>query len=339
MIPPQIDVVVPVYNKWELTRSCLQYLAAQTEAHQVTVVDDASSDGTAERVRREFPDVRVVQLPNNSGFAAAVNRGIQEGSRPFVVLVNNDVSAAPTLLAELVEPLRSDPRVASVAALLRRPDGAVDSFGICADATMAGFIRGHGAILGSSGDPLPELLGPYGAVAAYRRSALDEVGVLDEGIRMYGEELDLALRLRAAGWLTASAPRAQGVHLGGATAGKGSARQRYLAGYGRGYLLRSYRVLASPHSPRALLTEALVCVAGALIARDTADLRGRLAGWRAGRGAASRLRPTRGIDRGIGFVRSLRMRRPAYWTTLTIPDPAEHEPVAWLATLPQPTAE
>ena len=278
-------------------------------------------------------------MPHNGGFAGAVNRGIREGSAAYVVLVNNDVTAAPTLLAELVRPMRSDPRVASVAALLRRPDGAVDSFGICAG-------RDHGRLhQGPRRHPrfvrprAPELLGPYGAVAAYRRAALDEVGVLDEGIRMYGEELDLALRLRAAGWLAGSAPRAQGVHLGGATAGKGSARQRYLAGYGRGYLLRSYRVLTSPHALRALVTEALVCVAGAVMARDVADLHGRLSGWRAGRAATRRLRPARGIDRGIGFGRSLRMRRPGYWTALTIPDESTGAAVAWLAPLPEPTAE
>jgi N-acetylglucosaminyl-diphospho-decaprenol L-rhamnosyltransferase len=303
---PSIDVVVPVHGKWELTAACLDALASQTVAHRVVVVDDASPDDTLVRLA-ERGGVDVVALERNRGFAAACNAGIAAGSGEIVVLFNNDVVAEPDLLERLVEPF-ADPAVGSATPLLTAPDGSIDAFGIVADRTMAGFVRLHGRPLADAGRDAGRLVGPYGAVAAYRRAALDEVGVLDEGIFMYGEELDLALRLSAAGWRPAEAPAARGVHLGGGTSGRGSAVQRRRAGFGRGYLLRAYGVLASRAGARALVTELIVCAGDAVLNRDLAAARGRLAGWRAGRHAARRTMRIPDLDPGLGFVRSLRMR-------------------------------
>lgn len=309
---PSIDVVVPVYGNWHLTEICLERLAAQTIPHRVIVVDDAGPDDTVARLRAGYPHVTVIALEKNLGFAGACNRGIAVGSGSIVVLVNNDVEAEPDLLELLTAPLIEDARVGSACPLLLKPDGRVDAFGICADPTVAGFVRYNGAVPEQIHDAgaAPRLLGPYGAVAAYRRSALDAVGTLDEGIQMYGEELDLALRLSAGGWSTVAVPEARGVHLGGATSGRGSAQQRRRAGFGRGYLLRAYGVMRTKHAARALLTEVIVCAGDLVLSRDFASTTGRLAGWKAGRAAATRPRPLAipGIDGSIGFVRSLRLR-------------------------------
>lgn len=307
---PSIDVVVPVYGNWHLTEVCLAKLAAQTVPHRVIVVDDAGPDDTVIRLEAGYPEVTVVALEKNLGFAGACNRGIAAGTGDIVVLVNNDVEAEPDLLELLTAPLVVDAEVGSTSPLLLKPDGRVDAFGICADPTVAGFVRYNGAtpedVVG--GAPAPRLLGPYGAVAAYRRSALDAVGTLDEGIQMYGEELDLALRLSAGGWTTVAVPEARGVHLGGATSGRGSAQQRRRAGFGRGYLLRAYGIMRTRHGARALLTEAIVCGGDLVLSRDLASTAGRIAGWKAGRAAASRPRFIPGIDTAIGFVQSLRLR-------------------------------
>lgn len=307
-VTPSIDVVVPVHGNWALTEACLAALAAQTLPHRVIVVDDASPDDTLERLH-EHPDVDVVVLDRNRGFATACNRGIAAGSGEIVVLVNNDVTADPRMLEELSAALLRDPGAGSAVPLLTRPDGRVDSFGICADPTMAGFVRCVGSTVEDAlGLPGRRLLGPYGAVAAFRRTALDEVGLLDEGIFMYGEELDLALRLSAGGRYTIAAPASRGVHLGGATAGRASASQRRRAGFGRGYLLRAYGVLRGRYGLRALLTEIIVCLGDAVLSRDLASLQGRVAGWRAGRFAFPRPRAVPGVDRSITFVASLRLR-------------------------------
>ena len=154
-----------------------------------------------------------------------------------------------------------------------------------ADVTLAGFARLQGRPIArrdSCGTPV--LTGPEGTTGAYRRAAWEQVGGLDETIVAYMEILDLALRLRTAGWVTASAPDACGVHLGSSTYGRRSARQRRLAGFSRGYLLRRYGVLRSRAGARALLTETAVVAADIALCRDTQALRGRVQGWRAGAG-------------------------------------------------------
>ena len=302
-----MDVIVPVHGNWPITRVCLSSLAAQTLDHHVILIDDASPDDTRTRVAEEFPEVEVIALDRNRGFAAACNHGFRAATAAIVVLVNNDVVAGPTMLEKLIAPF-DDARVGSSSPVLLRPDGRIDAFGICADVTLAGFQRLHGALDTPDPTPRSRLLGPYGAVAAYRASAVAGVGLLDEGIFMYGEELDLALRLSAAGWVPAAAPEARGVHLGGATTGRGSRVQRQRSGFGRGYLLRAYDVLAGRHAARALLTELVVSAGDAVLSRDFAAFLGRVEGWRAGKTATSRSRRIPDVDGTIGFVASLSLR-------------------------------
>jgi len=307
-----VDVVVPTFNGFELTESCLEQLGRQTIPHRVIVADDGSTDGTPERVRERF-GARVVELGANRGFAAACDAGVAAGNGDVVVLLNNDVDAEPEFLARLVAPLEDDARAGSVAATLVQPGGAlIDSVGLTADRTLAGFARLHGRPLAEAGAERPRLAGPSGGAGAYRRRAWEETGGLDERIFAYHEDLDLALRLRALGWGALAAPDARGLHAGGATMGRRAASQRERAGFARGYLLRRYGVLRTPAAPRALATEALVCAADALGSRDLAAARGRLAGWRAGGGLSTHASPPAdAVDAGIGFGESIRLRRAA----------------------------
>ncbi len=306
-----IDVIIPAYNRWELTASCLSHLALQTVAHRVIVVDNGSSDGTGARLRSDFPEVHVVELEHNHPFTQAVNLGVRAGESEFVVLLNNDVDLRADCLERLVAPLQADATLGSVAAALLQPgEMAIDSVGVTADVTLAGFPRLQGLAPEHVGAPRPLLTGPEGTTAAYRRRAWEQVGGLDERIAAYMEILDLALKLRQAGWGSACAPEAIGVHLGSATFGRRSPEQRRLAGFSRGYLLRRYGVLASRFGARALLTEVLVVLADGLLARDLEALRGRLRGWHSARGLARHPRPPReAIDTTISLLDSLRMRR------------------------------
>lgn len=309
----RVDVVVPQHGGAALTLSCLRHLAAQTIAHRVVVVDDRSPDDSVAQVRAAFPDVEVLESDVNRGFGATCNRGIRATDGDVVVLLNNDVDAAPDMLERLVAPLAADPALGSVAPLVLRPDGLIDSVGLCADPTLAGFPRLQGRPAAEADAAEPVLLGPTGAVAAYRRAALDDAGLFDEAIFLYQEDLDLALRLRAAGWPAAVATDATGVHHGSATTGRRSAFQRRCAGFARGYLLRAYGVGRSRWAPRALLTEAVVMGGDLVISRDLAALQGRAAGWRAGRRAAPpRARPAEGVDTAIGLRRSFALRRLDY---------------------------
>ena len=308
-----IDVVVPVRDHYPLTAACLEHLARQTIPHRTIVVDDCSSDGTAKALRRNWPAVTTVQLTAHAGFTGAVNRGVRAGGGEYVILMNNDVQLHQQCLERLVAPLDADSTIGSVAAVMLTPgEKTIDSVGVSADLTLAGFARLQGQPVARAAMPEPVLTGPEGTTGAYRRSAWDQVGGLDEHIRAYMEILDLALRLRTAGWATASAPDAVGVHLGSRTYGRRSAQQRRLAGYSRGYLLRRYGVLRGRAAPRALLTEAIVVAADVFACRDVEAARGRVEGWRAGAGMASHPRPPpEAIDSSISLRCSLALRRGA----------------------------
>jgi N-acetylglucosaminyl-diphospho-decaprenol L-rhamnosyltransferase len=308
-VAPSVDVVVPVRDRWQLTRSCLEHLRAQTLPHTPIVCDNGSTDGTPERLRKSFPDVRLVELGENLGFSVACNRGVEAGSGEVVVLLNNDVDCRPDFLERLVAPL-ADERVASVAALLLQPgEERIESFGLTADRTLAGFPRLRGLPVAAAAATAPALIGPSGAAGAYRRSAWAGVGGLDDGVLFYGEDVDLALRLLAAGHRTAGAADAVAVHAGSASAGRRSAWQRYQAGFSRAYFLRRYGLGAAA----ALAELAVVLADAAVFSHDLAAARGRLAGWRAAAGLPRNLRPPAdALEPSLGLWSGLRLRLGVY---------------------------
>lgn len=309
------DIIVPVHNGWELTKTCLELLQAQTTPHNVIVCDNGSTDGTPERVRETFPDARVLELGGNLGFTVACNRGVAAGNSEIAVLLNNDVECPPDFLERLVAPFGDDPRLGSAAALLLMPGGQhIESFGLAVDPTLAGYPRLRGSLAPNAQGRDPVLVGPSGAAGAYRREAWDDVRGLDEGVRFYGEDVDLALRLRAAGWSSTAVPAATAVHLGSATAAHRSAWQRYEGGFARGYFLRRYGVLRGRFAARAAATEGIVVLGDAIVfSHDLVALRGRIAGWRAAGGKARRARPPQdAIDRRITFLKSVGLRVGVY---------------------------
>jgi GT2 family glycosyltransferase len=309
--PSGVDVVIPTWNGLRLLERCLGTLAAQTAPHRTIIVDNGSSDGTAERLRESFPEVTLLPLPENRGFARAVNAGIRAGDAPHVVLVNNDVELDAGFLERMVAPLDAEPRAGSVAGLLLVPGRReVDSYGVEVDRTLSAFPRFAGA-------PYPEtaldelhLAGPSGGAAAYRRAALEDVGGFDEGFFAYMEDVDLALRLRAAGWTAAGAPDAIGVHLGSASFGLRSRWQVETAGASRGYMLRKYGLMArgAGAALQTLSVELGVVALDAAQARDLAAARGRLAGWSAGPTRRAEA-PREALNPELGLVEGLRRRR------------------------------
>ena len=313
-MPPSIDVVIVAYGRYELTESCLRHLSAQTIDHRLILVDNGSTDDTRARIRSEWPETQLECFDENRGFAEACNRGVAAGSGELVVLLNNDVDCRASFLERLVAPLEGDPRVGSVASLMLQPgEQLIDSAGLAADVTLGGFPRLQGLDVGQAGRERPILAGPAGTAAAYRRSAWEQVGGLDEAMFAYMEDFDLALRLRSAGWNSLLASDAVGVHLGSATHGHRSAWQRRHGGFGRGYMLRRYGLLRGRTAPRTLATEAVVVLGDLAVSRDLAALSGRLSGWRAGR-RAPRLSqpPADAVDHAIGFRDSLALRRGVY---------------------------
>ncbi len=276
------DVVIVTWRSGERVLSCLRRLASEQPAERTLVVDNASGDDTVGGVRREFPGVRVLELPENVGFGRAVNAGAAAGDSEAIILVNDDVEVEPGFVRAILAPLEGDERCGMVAALTLLPDGEhVDAFGIELDVTLAAYNRLRNRL---PRDPAGRLAMPSGGAAAYRRSAFEQARGFDTRLFAYGEDVDLGLRLRLDGWMVREAADARGVHAGGASVGRGSPLQRDLGGFARGFLLARYGVLRTPAVARALFFEALVVGWGLVRHRTLVPLSARIRGYRAARG-------------------------------------------------------
>ena len=240
----KIQVVIPTLDGRERLLKTLASLEEQTAEAEVVVVDNASSDGTAEAVAAEHPAVRVVRNEHNLGFGAAVNGAALELDGDVLVLVNNDVVCEPRFLERIAAPF-ADPAVGSAAGVLLQADDPelVDSAGVELDTTLGSwdyFWNRPRSELAGAGDPV----GPCGGAAAYRLSAFRELGGFDEAFFAYWEDVELALRFREAGWRCVLASDALALHEHGQTVGAASPAARRLEAFGRGYVLAKYRVSA-----------------------------------------------------------------------------------------------
>jgi GT2 family glycosyltransferase len=208
-----------------------------------------------------------------------------------IVFLNDDVTVEPGFVAGLTEALA--PEVGMVAGVLLRENdpGRIDSAGVVADRTLLGFDYLNGEpveALESAGDPL----GPTGGAALYRRSAFEQVGGFDERIFLYYEDLDLALRMRLAGFDCRLAPNARGLHAYSETLGANTGRKYAMTGWSRGYLLRAYGFGKRPLLlARAIAIESAICAGQIVLQRTTQGARARLRGWHAGRGVTPRSIP------------------------------------------------
>jgi GT2 family glycosyltransferase len=201
----QVAAVIPCYNAREWLERCLRSLATQSRPFsEVVVVDDASTDGSADWLRENRPDVRLVALERNRGFAAVANRGVfAVGAEcEAVALVNTDVELSPDWLARTAAVLEGDREVAAVATKMvsLREEGVLDDCGDVLRRDGACEQRGHGWRDDGRWDTAQEVFGACAGAALYRRSAFAALGGFEERFVAYLEDVDLALRLRLAGW-------------------------------------------------------------------------------------------------------------------------------------------
>ena len=284
-------VYIPNFNGADHLGRTLRSLAAQTRAVEVVVVDNGSSDDSAPVARSELPGVKFLALGRNLGFGPALNRAVAAHPADPLILLNNDVECEPRFLEALLDGLGEGVDTVAGVLLQERAPGLVDSAGVVADRTLMGFDYLHGepvAALAGAADPL----GPTGGAALYRRAAFEAVGGFDERIFLYYEDLDLALRVAAAGGRCRLAPEARAVHAYSASLGAASARKYARTGWSRGYMLRRYGVMRQPdRALRALACEGALCAGQIVRDRTASGLRGRLRGWRDGAGL-----PLREVD-------------------------------------------
>lgn len=238
----ELSIIIVNWNGGELLRRCLRCLAENppSVSHEVILVDNASSDGSAEwllgggarGLLGETP-LRVVANDDNRGFARANNQAIALSSAPLVFLLNSDADATPGAFDALIATLKSHPRIGAVGPRLHNTDGTLQHSvwrnpptvreillsGSGAWRLLPSRLRGE-LLLGGHWEhdrrrDVPML---FGAAVLARREMIDEVGGLDERFHMYSEDIEWCLRIRRAGWRLVFEPAAVVVHHGGQSA-------------------------------------------------------------------------------------------------------------------------
>ncbi|MDX6581346.1 MAG: hypothetical protein QOI10_530 [Solirubrobacterales bacterium] len=250
---PGIDVVIVSYRCEDLLRECLASLYANPPSGELTVrvVDNASGDGTAEMVRREFPQAELTENAANDGFSRANNPALARGQAPYALVLNPDTRVTPGALQRLVELMEERPEVGIAGPRLELEDGSFDHASRRSFPTplsALGHFSGLGRREGASGRlaayRAPEVeSGPVdavnGAFMLIRRGALEEVGAFDTRYWMYMEDLDLCYRFGEAGWTTWFEPSVTVFHVKAGTSGEHrSLRLNYAFHYG---MFRFYR--------------------------------------------------------------------------------------------------
>lgn len=228
----KVSIIIVNWNGIRHLPTCLTSLAAQTfKDFEVIVVDNGSTDGSVDLVRREYPCVKLVILSENHGFAGGNNAGFHRAEGEYIVTLNNDTRAEPDWLATLVAVAENHPEVGMVGSRVCSSDDPdrVDSLGVrvAADGMSRGAFRGS---LFSELDlkPMEEIFFPSACAALYRRKMLDDVGFFDEEFFAYCEDTDLGLRGRLAGWGAQLARDAVVLHSYSATSGNFSPFKLYL---------------------------------------------------------------------------------------------------------------
>jgi GT2 family glycosyltransferase len=208
---PALDIVIVSHQCRDLLAACLRSIEQHPYAGgatAVTVVDNASRDGTDELVLREFPTVAFVPLPDNRGFSQANNVALRDCRAERVLLLNPDTEVWAGVLDDMVAFLDAHPRAGIAGCRLLRRDGSFDhaakrSFPSISDAVRHFSHAGrsdHYLAAHVAEDGVGAVDAVNGAFMLVRRAALDEVGLLDGGFFMYGEDLDWCYRAKRAGW-------------------------------------------------------------------------------------------------------------------------------------------
>ena len=301
---PLISVVVVNWNRRDLLHACLKSLRQQRHVEfETIVVDNGSDDGSPEMAAEQFAGsdswLRLIRNRENLGFCAANNQGIALARGEFIALLNNDAEAHPEWLEALWRAFDGRPEVGMAASkiLVYEDPRRIDKAGhlIYPDGQNRG--RGMGALDDGRFDRMEEALWPDGCAAMYRKAMLDQIGGFDEDFFAYGDDAELGLRARIAGWKCLYVPDAVVRHHRGSTLGLQSSRRLEL-------IERNRLLLAIKLFPGSLLWRNGIYYLARLAAGVWASFRGAgetamFPGWR------GKLRMARALI--VGDLQALRL--------------------------------
>lgn len=242
--PPVVSVVITSYNTRALLESCLASLLQDLEGsgllHEVIVVDDASTDGSAEMVATRFPQVRLLRQTANQGYARSNNAGVRAASGSAILLLNSDTVVQPGAMRIMYQALSGSPHAAAVGPKLLNTDGSIQQscwrfpltwlVGNTLWLFRLGLLDDYRSWDGRSDR---EVDWASSAALMVKRSVLDIVGLLDEAYGLYGVDADWAFRARRRGYGQLLLSGAEIIHYGRAS--WGDARDRMHLDHLRGH--------------------------------------------------------------------------------------------------------
>ncbi len=297
-----LSILIVNWNTRDLVAQTLSSLFANTTAveFEVIVVDNGSADGSTAMVREHFPQVILVENRENLGFVRGSNQAIQRSRGQFVLLLNSDVIVLPSTIEPLLRLMKATPHAGAAGPMLLNPDGSFQaSFN-----DFPALWREGLALVG----PLKRHWQPYypshrpeasrqtrevdwmgGACLLVRRACIKRVGLLDEEIPMYGEEVDWCYRMKQAGWATVYCAEAAVIHVGGGSSTAYSVSRHLAIQRGKVYFFRKHRGQGAAWTMAGLLrlanlVKALALVPAMKLRPNSPQVRARFAAyWSAAR--------------------------------------------------------
>jgi GT2 family glycosyltransferase len=222
---PDMSIVLVCWNNKAYLEPCLKslYAGGLKSTFDVVVADNGSTDGSQQMLAEKYPDVKIIQNEGNVGLGRASNQGIEATNGRYVLLLNNDTIVNGPSLDRLVEFLDHHPEAGAVAGKLLNPDGSFQSgyatFSTLTEefliATHIGEVLWNGYPSHGDSDEIKATGWLSSACLLVRRSAFDQIGLLDESYFIYGDEADLQYRLNKAGWKVYFLPSSTIIHFGG----------------------------------------------------------------------------------------------------------------------------
>ncbi len=242
----KLSLVIVSYNTKSLLQACLNSINLQlTPQIEVIVVDNNSSDGSPAMVKNSFPHIQLITNSQNMGYAKANNQGINLVQGQYLLLLNSDTRLQPGALQHLLDFMDHHPQVGIASPKLLHPNGTTQLNGgalptlssllywalFLDDIPLLGrflpsYHRTHPSYFNST-HPIGWV---SGAAIILRRQTISQIGLLDEKIFMYGEDLDLCFRAHQANWLVYTLAPAEVVHLGQGSGSSSSALLREFQG-------------------------------------------------------------------------------------------------------------
>jgi GT2 family glycosyltransferase len=205
---PRASIIIVTYNKREdITRCLSSVMKTANAAFEVIVVDNASTDGSADAVAAGFPEVIAIRSDVNLGFGGGCNLGATRARSEYLVFLNPDTVVDPSWLAALIKPLEARPRAGLVTAkiLIRDDPKRINTCGNTVHLSGLTLCRGLGTSSEAYGNE-EEVDAVSGAAFSIRRDVFESLGGFDETMFLYMEDTDLSLRARLAGWISLYAP-------------------------------------------------------------------------------------------------------------------------------------